>query len=145
MKESIVAKIVKDTLSDEVSILLHQLNPDLEWTTIKERQEQMFQFPNYICFGLYLDNKLIGITCAWVMVRIYCGKQIEIDNVILDKSYHSKGYGAVLVEFIEKWAIENQCNTIELNTYVQNSRSHKFYFNQGYSILGYHFQKRILK
>ena len=35
--------------------------------------------------------------------------------------------------------------TVELNTYVTNDRSHKFYFNQGYSILGYHFQKELNK
>ena len=43
----------------------------------------------------------------------------------------------------ENWAKENDCKTIELNSYVQNSKSHKFYYNLGYAILGFHFQKKI--
>ncbi|VXB77050.1 GNAT family N-acetyltransferase (fragment) [Flavobacterium sp. 9AF] len=115
----------------------------MEINLIKKRQQEMFQFSNYICFGLYLENKLIAITCGWIMVRIYSGKQLEIDNVILDKEHHSKGYGTILLNYIEEWAKQNEFETIELNTYVQNYRSHKFYFNQGYKILGYHFQKKI--
>lgn len=145
MNPNVHVKIVEDTLSENVTQLLQQLNPSIALEIIKKRQAEMFQYPNYICFGLYIDHKLIGITCAWIMTRIYCGKQIEIDNVILDDKHQSKGYGNILLDFIENWAKENQCETIELNTYVQNSRSHKFYFLKNYNILGFHFQKKLNK
>lgn len=145
MNQNIQVKLVEDTLSESVTNLLYQLNPHLEIALIKKRQEAMFQFDNYICFGLYLNDTLIGITCAWIMVKVYCGKQIEIDNVILDSNHQSKGYGTILLHYIEKWAVENDCETIELNTYVQNPRSHKFYFNKDYKILGFHFQKKLSK
>ncbi|NHN25790.1 GNAT family N-acetyltransferase [Flavobacterium jejuense] len=143
MNQNLHVKLVENTNSESVTHLLHQLNPLLDITLIKKRQKEMFEFDNYICFGLYLNDTLIGITCAWIMVRIYCGKQIEIDNVILDSRHQSKGYGNVLLNYIEKWAIDNDCETIELNTYVQNPRSHKFYFNNDYKILGFHFQKKL--
>lgn len=145
MNPNIHVKIVEDTLSENVTQLLQQLNPSIALETIKKRQAEMFQYPNYICFGLHVDHQLIGITCAWIMTKIYCGKQIEIDNVILDEKHQSKGYGNILLDFIENWAKENHCETIELNTYVQNSRSHKFYFLKNYSILGFHFQKKLTK
>ena len=143
MHPNIQVKLVEDTKNESITNLLHQLNPQLDIDLIKRRQQEMFQFDNYICFGLYLNDTLIGITCAWIMVRIYCGKQLEIDNVILDSQHHSKGYGNILLNYIEKWAIDNACETIELNTYVQNHRSHKFYFNNNYKILGFHFQKKL--
>lgn len=143
MNQNLHVKLVEDTTSENITFLLQQLNPQLELALIKKRQKEMFEFDNYICFGLYLNDTLIGITCAWIMVRIYCGKQIEIDNVILDKNYQSKGYGNILLKYIEKWAIDNNCETIELNAYVQNSRSHKFYFHNDYKILGFHFQKKL--
>lgn len=143
MNQNLHVKLVENTNSESITHLLHQLNPQIELTLIKKRQKEMFEFDNYICFGLYLNDTLIGITCAWIMIRIYCGKQIEIDNVILDSKHQSKGYGNILLNYIEKWAIENDCETIELNTYVQNSRSHKFYFNNNYKILGFHFQKKL--
>ncbi|WP_445458150.1 GNAT family N-acetyltransferase [Flavobacterium sp. HNIBRBA15423] len=143
MNQNLHVKLVENTNSESITHLLHQLNPQIELALIKKRQKEMFQFNNYICFGLYLNDTLIGITCAWIMIRIYCGKQIEIDNVILDSKHQSKGYGNILLNYIEKWAIDNDCETIELNTYVQNPRSHKFYFNNNYKILGFHFQKKL--
>jgi GNAT superfamily N-acetyltransferase len=143
MNQNLYVKLVENTNVESITHLLHQLNPQIELTLIQKRQKEMFEFDNYICFGLYLNDTLIGITCAWIMIRIYCGKQIEIENVILDSKHQSKGYGNILLNYIEKWAIENDCETIELNTYVQNPRSHKFYFNNDYKILGFHFQKKL--
>lgn len=40
-------------------------------------------------------------------------------------------------------ARERGCETSELNTYVNNHRSHKFYLNEGYVIKGYHFLKKL--
>ncbi len=68
---------------------------------------------------------------------------MELDNVIVDNTLRSNGLGNRFLELIEKWAIERGFQTIELNTYVGNTSSHKFYFNMGYIILGYHFQKVI--
>jgi GNAT superfamily N-acetyltransferase len=92
---------------------------------------------------LFQDNELIGISSGWTTVRIYCGKQIELDNVIIDSTIQSKGYGKYFMEAISKWALKNNYKSIGLNTYVQNSRSHKFYFNKGFKILGFHFEKKI--
>ena len=136
-------KLLKNDSINQISILGQKLNPKLTLEKVKEYQKEMFNFQNYRCFGLFLDDKLIGISSGWITVRLYSGKQLEVDNVIIDNNLQSKGYGKKLFEFIEKWAKENSCKTIELNTYVQNSKSHKFYYNLGYSILGFHFWKHI--
>lgn len=131
--------------SDIVDIIrfAKQLNPDKSSEELNILITEMFCFTNYYCFGLYSGNKLVGISSCWETVRFYSGKQIELDNVIIDNKFRSSGLGKKFLELIEVWAKENSCKTIELNTYVQNPRSHKFYFNLGYSILGFHFQKHI--
>ena len=128
---------------EEIAILGQQLNPKLTSKQIKTYLLQMFEFETYTCFGVFLNDKLVGISSAWTTVRLYSGKQLEVDNVVIDSSQQSKGLGKMFFEFIENWAKKNKYNTIELNTYVQNSKSHKFYYNLGYSILGFHFWKRI--
>ena len=128
---------------EEIVYLTHQLNPAMERTMLKEHQTAMFAFNNYTCFGVFKNNKLIGLCSGWLTVRIYSGKQLEIDNVIIDASMQSKGFGKKFLALLEDWAKINNCNTVELNTYLQNSGSHKFYFNQGYRILGFHFQKQF--
>jgi len=127
----------------KVEELLIQLNPDKEEKYIQQIIEQMNTFKNYKCFGLYENDKIIGISSGWTSMRIYCGKQLELDNVIIDEKLQSKGLGTIFFNKIEEWALHKGYQSINLNTYVSNSRSHKFYFNQGFKILGFHFQKLI--
>jgi GNAT superfamily N-acetyltransferase len=134
--------LAKDDI-DDMAFLGQQLNPKLTLEQIKTYLLQMFEFETYACFGVFLNDKLVGISSAWTTVRLYSGKQLEVDNVIIDSSQQSKGLGKMFFEFIENWAKKNEYKTIELNTYVQNSKSHKFYYNLGFSILGFHFWKHI--
>ena len=128
---------------EDMAILGQQLNAKLTLEEIKTYLLQMFEFETYTCFGVFLNDRLVGISSAWTTVRLYSGKQLEVDNVVIDSSQQSKGLGKLFFEFIENWAKKNEYKTIELNTYVQNSKSHKFYYNLGYSILGFHFWKNI--
>ena len=119
------------------------LNPSKTIEEIETALSEMFQFDNYYCFGLYQNNELIGISGGWVTVRIYSGKQLEIDHFIIDENKRSGGFGKTFISLLESWATENNCKTVELNAYVESSRSHKFYFQENYKILGFHFQKKI--
>lgn len=127
----------------EIAKLGKQLNPKLAIKQIESYLTEMFSFDNYNCFGFYQNDQLIGVSSGWITVRLYCGKQLELDNVIIDHNLQSKGLGSLFFELIENWAKQHGFDTIELNTYVQNSKSHKFYFNKGFEIIGYHFQKKI--
>lgn len=128
---------------NRVKELLLQLDPEKGEKYIQKTLEQMQELENYTCFGLYEKDKLIGVSSGWTTVRLYCGKQLELDNVIIDEKQQSKGLGKIFFDKIEAWSIQNNYKSLSLNTYVSNSRSHKFYYNQGYSILGFHFQKLI--
>jgi GNAT superfamily N-acetyltransferase len=128
---------------DRILPLVQELNPELSARTIIENQKEMFRLSTYRCFGLFQGDNLIGISSGWITIRHYSGKQLEIDNVIVASKYQSKGYGARFIELMEKWSREQGCKTLELNTYLNNSRSHKFYFTQGFKILGFHFYKDL--
>ncbi len=134
-------KAHKDRMLD----LLKQLNPEMDVNRLEVVQAKMIEVPDYRCFGLFLNDELIGISSGWTTVRIYCGKQLELDNVIIDSKIQSKGYGKYFMNAIKDWSIDNDYESLSLNTYVQNSRSHKFYFNEGFKVLGFHFEKDIAK
>lgn len=128
---------------DNILDLVQKINPHKTFDELSQKQIEMFTYDHYHCFGIFNDNILVGLSSAWVTVRFYCGKQLEVDNLMVEPTLQSKGYGKILMEYLENWAKENGCLTVELNTYVFNERSHKFYFNQGYKIIGYHFQKTL--
>jgi GNAT superfamily N-acetyltransferase len=66
-----------------------------------------------------------------------------VDHVYIDDAYQGKGLGKRFFEWIYKYVKQKGCEAIELNTYVQNHPSHKFYYNEGFKILGYHFVKKL--
>ena len=110
---------------------------------IEHRMLEMFHYDNYHCFGVTRGRELIGFAGCWVTTRIYVGKQLEIDDFIISGQYQAQGVGKEFLAYVEQWAQSQDCRSIELNVYVTNAGSHKFYFNQGYTIHGYHFQKPL--
>lgn len=138
-------KFAELTVTDSATILplAHKLRPAADPVQLSGYLAEMFRFPTFHCFGLWHQEKLVAVSFGWITIRFYSGKQLEVDNVIVDPDLRSQGVGKTFFSFIEDWAVQHQCLTIELNTYVQNSRSHKFYFNEGYQILGFHFQKGV--
>ena len=135
--------LLKEDAIEKVVELTQQLNTTKTKAYLLEKHQEMFKYNGYHCFGLLYNKELIGVCSGWSTVKLYSGKQLELDNVIIDSNFQSKGFGKLFVEQIEAWAQENNYKTMELNTYVANGRSHKFYFNQGFEIIGYHFQKKI--
>lgn len=138
-----VFKIIpkEDILS--VVPLVKKLNDNRITTEeLSARFKQMVK-ENYECAGIYDNDKLIGVTGLWYCTRHYAGLTMEVDHVYIDDSYRGQGLGKRFFKWIHDYASEKGCNTVELNTYVQNYPSHKFYYNDGYEILGYHFLKKL--
>ncbi len=109
---------------------------------LKERLQEMVQ-QNYECLGVFDSEKLIGICGLWFQTRHYAGRSVEVDHVIIDDSYRSHGLGKKLFDFISDYAKTKSCKWIELNSYVHNFPSHKFFYNQGFVAKGYHFVKEL--
>ena len=125
--------------------LLYKINSEkVSVEILKERTLEMVS-QNYECLGIYDGTSLIGICGMWFQTRHYAGKSCEVDHVIIDESYRSQGIGNDMMDFVYKHAASKKCNWVELNTYVHNFPSHKFYNNQGFAAYGYHFVKDIAK
>lgn len=143
MNKQLSFSIVNKDSLDELLILIKQLNPNRNIDVLKQRFMKMLGNSSYKCFGLYSEGILLGLIGCWTSFRLYTGKHLELDNVIINNQMQSKGYGKIFFDLVEDWAKKNGYDAIGLNTYVANDRSHKFYFNQEYKILGFNFQKLL--
>lgn len=125
-----------------VPLVLKLGNYSVSEALLKERLQEMVQ-QNYECLGVFDAEKLIGICGLWFQTRHYAGRSVEVDHVIIDDSYRSHGLGKILFDFVSDYAKTKSCNWIELNSYVYNFPSHKFFYNQGFVAKGYHFVKEL--
>ena len=136
-------KIIEKKNINLVIPLVEKLNDyKISHEVLKQRFSEMIH-QNYECAVIYDGSKLIGVCGLWFCTRHYSGKSVEPDHVVIDESYRSKGLGKEFFNWIYNYAKEKGFEAVELNTYVNNSASHKFYFNEGFKILGYHFFKKL--
>ncbi|MCG8577088.1 MAG: GNAT family N-acetyltransferase [Flavobacteriales bacterium] len=133
--------IEKENILSIVPFLM-ELNGNISEEILSKRTLEMIE-QNYRCLGVYDKGELIGICGMWFMTRHYSGRSIEVDHVMINKSYREKGLGKQLFDWIHDYANKNNVEACELNTYVRNTRSHKFYYNLGYEIRGFHFVKEL--
>ncbi|MDA8596077.1 GNAT family N-acetyltransferase [Flavobacteriaceae bacterium] len=122
--------------------LLSKLNQKTPIELLKSRVIEMSN-QNYECIGIYDNQKLIGICGLWYMTRHYLGNSVEPDHVYINEEYRGRGIGKELFVFLENYLKTKGIEALELNTYTENRKSHKFYYNEGYEIYGYHFVKII--
>lgn len=123
--------------------LVEQMEYGIPRDVLEKHQADMFTNDNYKCFGLKEEETVVAVSSAWLSTKHYSGRQIEVDNVVVDKETRSEGLGGTFLQLIEDWARDKGILSLELNTDVANIRSHKFYFDNGYHIVGYHYQKSL--
>jgi len=123
--------------------LLYELNEGKVSKEVLEKRILEMSQQNYECLGVFYNNLLIGVCGMWFQTRHYAGKSCEIDHVFIKEQYRSQGIGGELLKFIYDYVDKKGCNWVELNTYIDNIPSHKFYDNHDFTAKGYHFVKDI--
>ena len=134
--------IEKENINLIIPLVEKSNNYKITYETLKERFSEMIT-QNYECAVIYDKDVLVGVTGLWYCTRHYSGKSVEVDHVFIDDIYRGKGIGKQFFEWIYKYVKEKGYSAVELNTYVSNYPSHKFYFNEDFKILGYHFFKNL--
>lgn len=135
-------KILKEEIPQILPLIQRLMEHRFSDEILRERFSEMFD-QNYECFGIFQGDTLIGVFGMWFMTRHYAGRSCEPDHIYIEEAYRNKGIGKKLFEFIYEYALKKGCETSELNSYVTNYKSHKFYLNEGYDIKGYHFIKKL--
>ena len=134
--------IQKEFISEIIPLIQEFTDNKFPNDILEIRFNEMFT-QNYECIGVFKGGMLIGLCGLWFQTRHYAGKSCEPDHVYIQPEYQGLGLGNKMFDYVEKYCKEKGCESLELNTYVQNTSSHKFYYNLGYKILGYHFFKDL--
>lgn len=128
----------------EATHLLSSLNPDTPEPVILQRLGAILtDHPHYHLLGAFSDGTLAGVAGAWVATKIWCGRYLEIDNLVVSENHRSSGIGSRLITHLENLAHELDCKVLTLDSYVSNPASHRLYHRLGFEIWGFHFIKPI--
>ena len=135
-------KLLSELNKPDIIPLLKLLDNKIPDDILDSRLTEMFA-QGYKCVGVFEEEKIIGISGLWILTKYYVGKHIEPDNVIIHPDYRGAGVGEELMKWIYEYAISQNCIASELNCYVSNNAGQKFWINQGYQVIGFHYQKKL--
>lgn len=122
--------------------LLQVLNDKIPAEVLEERLSEMVEH-GYECLGVFNEDELIGICGLWILTKYYVGRHIEPDNVLILPAYRGKGIGEEMMEWVYAYGKSKGCVASELNCYTTNHGGQKFWADEGYKILGFHYQKTL--
>jgi ribosomal protein S18 acetylase RimI-like enzyme len=124
--------------------LLGTMNADTPVPLLRERLETILRdHPHYQLVGAFVGGRLAGVCGAWIATKIWCGRYLEIDNLVVDPELRSSGVGTRLIRHFEEVARQNDCTILVLDSYTSNHASHRLYHRLGFEIWGFHFIKPI--
>ena len=90
------------------------------------------------------DNIITGVLISRLISRLVKSKDILfVDDLIVNKDYRSNGIGKLLLQSAIDYAVEKNCEVIELTSYITNKNSHRFYGNNGFKKQHYKFKKSL--
>jgi len=122
--------------------LIKLLNPKLSREEYALLISQMI--PNHYKQLIALQNGLImGVCGYWINTKIYSGKYIELDNVVVDVKNRNQNIGEQLCLKVLEIAEKEHCNVAMLDAYLENEEAHRFYERLGYIKKGFHFIKKL--
>ncbi|NBU90594.1 MAG: N-acetyltransferase, partial [Flavobacteriia bacterium] len=81
----------KDEMMSHISVL-HAIYPSL---TVEEYYRELDQMlpHNYGQVAVFDGEICIGISGFWIGTKLWCGKYLELDNIVVLEKYRSKGVG----------------------------------------------------
>lgn len=133
----------KQTMLNYIDVL-QELYPSLSPEQYAKELDLMLPH-NYTQLAVFEQAQCIAICGIWIGNKLWIGKYLELDNIVVKESFRSKGVGELIFKTLEQKAKEENCNMMSLDSYTSNFNAHKFFYNQGYGPKGFHFVKLLNK
>ena len=134
--------LTKKTEMLPLSALLQQLNPINTPEYLDQLLDDMIAH-GYRMVTVTEGDACLGVSGIWVTCKFYCGKYLEMDNVVIEAGHRSRGIGQILTDFVTDLARQEGCSTVMFDAYLSNEKAHIFYERAGFTKGGYHFIKKI--
>ena len=90
------------------------------------------------------EGDAVGAVALWrVIENTYEGRRLYVDDLVTDESARSRGFGKMALDWLEAQARQLGCDVLALDSGVQRSGAHKFYFREGMHIPAFCFRKVV--
>jgi hypothetical protein len=88
-------------------------------------------------------EEVIGIAVYRVHENTFAGVHLYVDDLVTADARRSTGVGKALIEHLDEHARRARCVSLDLDSGVQRSQAHKFYFREGFVVSAFHFDRPV--
>lgn len=127
----------KEEMLEQHKVLL-DLYPTMTIEAYSHDLDQMLPH-NYGQVGVFEGDECLGISGFWIGTKLWCGKYLELDNIVVKNEFRSKGVGQLIFDYLSEKAKQEKCSMLSLDSYTTNYKAHKFFYNNGFAPKGFHF------
>lgn len=86
-------------------------------------------------------ERVAGVAVYRVFRNTHVGLRFYVDDLVTDEASRSMKIGHALLAWLEAEAKARGCPGIDLESGVQRTRAHRFYFREGFVIPSFSFRK----
>ncbi len=122
--------------------LIQQLNATISAEKYNHCLDEMLTY-GYRMAVVLDGDQCVGVSGFWVITKLYSGRYLEMDNVVVDAAHRSHGIGKLMSDYLHEIAHREGCETMMLDAYLENTKAHAFYEREGFLKRGYHFIKHL--
>ncbi|MDR3711147.1 MAG: GNAT family N-acetyltransferase [Capsulimonadaceae bacterium] len=136
---------IRELARDEMRTILPLVeawNARIAPEVLAARLDEMLD-EGYRCIAAYDGAELVGVGGFWIACRFWCGRHIDLDNLIVDESRRNQGIGQQMIAWLHEEGRRAHCEVAGLDTYLENTASHRLYERLGYEKIGYHYLKKL--
>jgi len=119
--------------------VLKELYPSLTPENYLADLKEMLPNNRYGQVAVFDGDTCVGISGYWIGTKLWCGKYLEIDNLVVSAKVRSKGVGKMIFDYLADKAQQEECSMVSLDSYTSNFKAHKFFYNEGFAPKGFHF------
>ena len=124
--------------------IINQLRPHRSLEEYIEIVKEMMQ-TGYQIACLFDGGKVVSFSGFTRLTILAYGDHIWVYDLITDENHRGKGYGKLLMSYIEKLAEEYGLTCVALQSGFQRVDAHRFYENIGYDKVSFVFTKECKK
>jgi GNAT superfamily N-acetyltransferase len=117
---------------------MHSLRPRLERDDFVARVRDMEPGGFRLAFIRDKGN-VVALAGFRPLHTLFAGNTLYVDDLVTSPLARSRGYGRILIDWLQNHATEQGCTMLHLDSGVQRARAHKFYFDSGFHVNCFHF------
>lgn len=119
---------------DNIFALLNKLYENkIQYDIFSKIYEAKWNNENSYYIVAVEDNKMVGVLIMEMFIQLHRAKKTSfVDDLIVDEEYRNNGIGKLLLQNAIAYAKQQDCEVVELTSFLSNENAHRFYERNGF-------------